>query len=459
MARRVGDGRLNTQLAAAAGLALALVATEARAAGPLPAQGQPITTSAFTVDLFQGPVLASSRLTALAGASSPLAEGVEANGSNAAAPAVRPPWSTDRLDYDVMAGITFPTSLKGNDFYNNGSKRFEFSNFVFLTGGATLQYGPIGVGLTINLQQYELGHSTDAMLALPNTRLRLATAHLLAAYAFMDDQFVLGVGARGAVLGIVDTGGSMERELLTMSGLGPEMGVLWAPKKLSLRVGLTARSQVRGRPDGASRTQPDAVGDRKIGELYLPNEIRLPAEIEGGIAFQLGRRSLNLGWTDGRTVAPMEIDRERRTINGKREPDASVARRILIRRYQEISRQKVLVTTAVLIAGRALGAVGFESFLSQRVDRSGEKVTVTPRLGVEVEAVPSWLQVRAGTYLEPTRFEGSRARIHGATGFDAKLFSWTVFGLLDEDTYFRAGGSVDVARGYFGWGLSAGVWR
>jgi hypothetical protein len=459
MARRAGERKRKAPRTASAALALALVAFRARAAGPLPAQGQPITTSAFTVDLFQGPVLASSRLTALAGASSPLAEGAEANGFNAASPAVRPPWSTDRLDYDVTAGVTIPTALKGNDFYNNGSKRFEFSNFVFLTGGATLQYGPVGVGLNINLQQYELGQSSDAMLALPNTRLRLATAHLLAAYAFMEDQIVVGVGARGAVLGVVDASGAQEKELLTMSGVGPELGLLWAPKKLSMRVGFTARSPVRGRPDDASRTQPDAFGDRKISVLFLPNEIRLPAEIEGGVAFQLGRRALNLGWKDGRDVAPMEIDAERRTINGKREPDASVAHRILTRRYRGISRQKVLVTTALLVSGRALGAVGFESFLSQKVDRSGEKVTVTPRLGVEVEAIPSWLQVRAGSYLEPTRFEGSRARIHAATGFDSKLFSWTVFDLFEEETYFRAGGSVDVARGYFGWGVSAGIWR
>lgn len=447
------------QLALAAWLSLVLFASGARAAGPLPGQGQPITTSAYAVDLFQGPVLASSRLTALAGASAPLAEGTEANGFNAAAPAVRPPWSTDHLDYDLTAGITIPTSLKGNDFYNNHSTRFTFQNFVFLTAGGTLQYGPLGVGLNINLQQYALGHSSEEAMALPNTTLRLATAHLLAAYAFMDDQVVLGVGARGAILGIVDTSGSVEKELLTMTGIGPELGMLWAPKDLSFRMGLTARSPVRGRPDSGSRTQADASGDRKIGDLYLPNEIRLPAELEGGFAFQFGRRALNLGWKDGRNVPRSELDAERRTVNGEREPDASVAHRILTRRYRAISRQKVLVTTSLLISGRTLGAVGFESFLSHKVDRSGESVTVTPRLGMEVEAIPSWLQLRAGSYVEPTRFQESSPRIHATTGFDTKLFSWTVFNLLDEGTYFRIGGSADVTRGYFGWGVSAGIWR
>ncbi|MEO6420371.1 MAG: hypothetical protein ABIP39_13225, partial [Polyangiaceae bacterium] len=447
------------KIAAAVGLSLALLASGARAAGPLPAQGQPITTSAYGVDLFQGPVLASSRLTALAGASAPLAEGAEANGFNAAAPAVRAPWSTDRLDYDVTAGITIPTSLKGNDFYNNHSTRFTFQNFVFVTAGGTLQYGPLGVGLNINLQQYALGSSAEDAVSIPNTTLRLATAHLLAAYAFMDDELVLGVGARGAILGIVDTSGAIEKELITMSGIGPEMGALWAPRHLPVRAGLTARAPVRGRPDSSSRTQADAAGDRKIGDLYLPNQIQLPAEIEGGFAFQLGRRPINLGWKDGRNVPAKEIEAERRIIHGQREPDAAVAHRILLRRYRGLSREKVLFTTALLVSGRTLGAVGFESFLSHKVDRSGEVLTVTPRVGMEIEAVPSWLQVRAGSYLEPTRFKESSPRLHGTTGFDTKLFSWTVFNLLDEGTYFRAGGSVDVARGYFGWGVSAGIWR
>jgi hypothetical protein len=66
--------------------------------------------------------------------------------------------------------------------------------------------------------------------------------------------------------------------------------------------------------------------------------------------------------------------------------------------------------------------------------------------------------VRAGTYYEPTRFNHSSARLHGTAGFDQKLFPWTVFGLFDEGTWWRAGGCIDYARDYLGWGVTVGVW-
>jgi hypothetical protein len=115
---------------------------------------------------------------------------------------------------------------------------------------------------------------------------------------------------------------------------------------------------------------------------------------------------------------------------------------------------------SVLLSGKTRQAVGFESFLSQTVDRSGLTVSASPRLGLEAEAVPSLLRTRLGSYIEPTRFSGSTARIHGTAGFDVKVLKWRVFNLFeDEETAFHIGGVVDLAREYFGWGISAGVWR
>jgi hypothetical protein len=68
--------------------------------------------------------------------------------------------------------------------------------------------------------------------------------------------------------------------------------------------------------------------------------------------------------------------------------------------------------------------------------------------------------LRAGTYLEPTRFRAGSDRWHGTGGLDVKLpFEWNVFGLFDDDTSFRVGGAVDGTVRYFGWNVSAGVWR
>ncbi|MFO0570549.1 MAG: hypothetical protein U0263_33230 [Polyangiaceae bacterium] len=119
------------------------------------------------------------------------------------------------------------------------------------------------------------------------------------------------------------------------------------------------------------------------------------------------------------------------------------------------------MSSSLLVTGPVKDAVGVESFIERRVQRSGQKATFTPRLGVESEVVPRWLKLRAGSYGEPTRFSsrGARARLHGTVGFEQKLFPWTVFGLFDDGTEWRLSGALDGARRYLSWGVSLGVWR
>ena len=104
-------------------------------------------------------------------------------------------------------------------------------------------------------------------------------------------------------------------------------------------------------------------------------------------------------------------------------------------------------------------AVGVQSFLQQVTDRSGESAVWTPRLGIEVEPEGGWVQLRAGTYLEPTRFREGATRLHGTFGFDLRLFRWSMFGAFDAQTYWRVGGVIDGAREYLGWGLAVGAWH
>jgi hypothetical protein len=74
-----------------------------------------------------------------------------------------------------------------------------------------------------------------------------------------------------------------------------------------------------------------------------------------------------------------------------------------------------------------------ESFLLQTVQRSGQEMTVTPRLAVESEIWPTHMRVRTGIYLEPTRFEQSLARLHGTVGLDIRVLHWDVFRVWPED--------------------------
>ncbi len=231
----------------------------------------------------------------------------------------------------------------------------------------------------------------------------------------------------------------------------------------------------------------------------MPSQVALPWDVNVGLAVQLGRpfnprwidpaealaqldrfveyrkrerarnrrarirRAMAAGSTEGAATQAVDAEIEgEETLDAIHLDRAERALRLHLKdRYKALQRFYVLISSSLLITGPVENAVGVESFLQGRVQRSGEKVTFSPRLGVESEVVPGWLTLRAGTYGEPTRFDraGARARLHGTTGLDLKLFPWTVFGLFDDGTHWRVSGALDAARRYFSWGVSIGVWH
>ena len=405
-------------------------AEPALAAGPLPDPGRPIATSAYSIDFFQGPVLDSVRVTSLAGAYAPIAEGVEGMRVNTAAPAVRSLHSYKRTDYDLSLSFTSPGTLKNTDFDNNGVPGFTYTSFLFSEAGALLQVGPWGVGLAFSTQRYTLGPPSNAATPEQTLDVELGKVNLQVARAFFEGELVGGAGVRGVLLNMNLVAPEQNSvPVVRIEGGSPELGLLWTPHRLPLRVAAAGRTRVRGIVLEDSPTRPDANGDLIIDGRYLPSTVQLPWEFELGFAYQLGPRPLN---------APWPLPRER---------------------YRELPRTKVLLTSSLLVSGPASNAVGIEAFLAQRVERSGQRTTVTPRLGVEAEPVEGWLQVRAGSYLEPSRYQGRPARLHGTLGVEARVFPWSVFGLLEEDTWWRLSGFLDTSARYLSWGLSAGIWH
>lgn len=449
----------------------------ARASGPLGPQGSAIGTSAYAIDFFQGPVLASTRITGLAGATAAIAEGVDGMYSNPAAPAVRTPWSYSSNDYDLSAGLTLPSALADTDFDNNGTRGFAYRRFYFLNAGATFQSGPFGFGATIDVSTYQLNDESAPVaraLSVNFGRFRLA-----AAYAFARNQLVVGVGARTGVLQL-NTSGENARELAALdAGAGLEAGAVYGPLALpSLRFALAVRSAVATGLDPADdNVKPDAQGDRVVDGLYLPQKVIRPWEAEAGVAWQIGERPLNLAWDDPDAEARALVSAVRAAQDTRRargEPDDPARRAAeeeLVRRsrdavkvirrgsYERLSRRRLLLLASVLVSGPSRRAVGVESFLRQTVDRSGERVVVTPRAALEFEPSTEAVKLRAGTYLEPTRFRQGSPRVHGTAGVELRVFPWTGFGLWDEGTYWRVSGFADGARGYFSFGFSVGVWH
>jgi hypothetical protein len=454
------------------------------------AGAEPIPTNNYAIDLFQGAILAPIRVSGIAGSYAGYAEGISGMVSNAAAPAVREAYSVSWVELDLDASISIPLSLSSrDDFDNSGVSDESYSDFVFLTGGALLQYGPVGIGGIAELQRYSIDDSD----------VTVGKYHLLAAWRLLGDQLMIGAGARATTLGL-----DAPEAALTMAGISPEVGFLIRPDWRSFRIGATFRAPVDARGLlGGARTV-DAAGVERAGGLAVPSKVVLPWELEAGVAIQVGPRPLNPEWADPRAQEEM-VERsiaERRgertrlheiELSRLRDPAERAARVRFIAyeerraeaedraelerakvklkkerraRYWNWPREHLLVTAEILITGAVDKGVSLERFLGQNagdpgepsiVGHSGEKVSYSPRFGIETEPVPMRIQTRFGSYYEPSR-ERDVGRQHFTFGADLRLLTTTWWGLTPE-MFYKLQASVDIAPRYESYSLGIGVWH
>jgi hypothetical protein len=466
-------------------LAGSLASAEARAAAP-----PRLRQGHFSIDLFQGPLLAPISVTGIAGAYAAYAEGISGFVANAASPGVREPFSVSDFEIDGSGSISFPISLfENNDFDNSGSLDYDYSNFLYGTFGGIIQYGPFGAGFNAELQRYSLT-SAEAK----TTNVTIGKYHLLGAFRLFGDQLVIGGGARFATLGIDAPEGTF-----TMIGAAPELGFLIRPDWQSFRIGATVRLPVQGAP------APGFGNGLPVG-LELPGHVVLPWELEAGVAVQIGPRPLNPVWIDpGQQETEVKAsfrerieERARRrrdelaTIHdpvarGLRERELLVAGALaLLRdhreeqqalnalkkerraRYWNWPREHLLVTAELLVTGAVDQGVSIQTFLGQNevhhdpssggAGSSGATVSFSPRFGVETEPIPDLVHTRFGTYYEPSRFGDRVGRQHFTFGADLKLFHTTYWGLVPEVIY-KIQASADMAPRYQSVSLGAGVWH
>ncbi len=486
-------------------VALLTFTSFARAAhAQLPADGQPIRTNDYGIDLFQGPVLASTRVIGLAGAYVAIGEGTEGDTQNPAAPAMRVPWSNSHLDYDLSFGVTFPSSLKNSDFFNSGRRtdlpKGTTGGFVFLNLAGNVQFGKWGLGATTDLQSYALNRNTDSGANKLDDQLAatITLTQVQLARAFVDGQAIAGVGVRIATLAVNNANSTSQRDLFNSVGNGYEAGFVIRPNEHQFRIGASIRSSCTARASADSESVLYPNDD--VNRLYLPSRVTVPWDLNAGLAVQLGPRPLNPRWVDPsvelertkRFLRWRQLERERRrqselsrvrALHGDEAAAASALDEELAlegaldeatlsradadldaeirRRLREQQRFHVLLLGSLVITGAAKQAVGVESFLERVAQRSGANMNFSPRVAVETETVPNWLRLRAGSYYEPSRFPSNLqgGRYHGTLGFDAKLFPFDALGLVHEGTVWRVSGSLDAARNYFGWSVAIGVWH
>jgi len=487
-------------------LLIAVVAgTPTRALAQLGPDGTPITTSNYTIDLTRGVVISTSRVTGLAGAATSLAQGVEGGLQNPAAVAWRGPQWPDWYDYWLAFGVTYP--FKSGDFYNSGeifgeAQNVEEDGLFFLIPGAYWQMWNFGIGLTIDAQFVSLnGVQNPSTMQQEQLRLRFTTFHIQAGYGFLDGQLVIGGGLR-----ILRQRAFFSNTLVNKSGdgfdslgLGGEVGVLFQPHDKRWRLGASLYPQM----GTGLRTRGDFVqtpdGDILFGALYFPRSTKLPTSGGVGFSYQFGPRPTNPPWVSVEQLAAPDLERlerrerqvqeaEQRELTAARArggPDLDECLRTIEERYErkyaqikqwrkqvkkqawevlrnryrnEWPRRYHLLSIDLWFTGRLEDAVGVESFLFQTVQRSGEKITISPRIGFETEPWPKRMKVRVGSYLEPTRFAASAARLHTTFGIDINVLKWNVFGLWPDDYRWQISTSFDIAAEYQAVSLGIGGW-
>ena len=154
---------------------------------------------------------------------------------------------------------------------------------------------------------------------------------------------------------------------------------------------------------------------RQVGQL-LPSDGRRPA-----VGGRVGRRR-----PDRPASAQHPVDRRGRARGprSRRAPEEpgdattppvssrdSAARRILRAAIGCPAREAARSRSAMLVTGPTTGAVGVESMLTQVVDRSGERTSVTMRGGRRGGGRSRTASSSArGSYMEPTRFRESSPR-------------------------------------------------
>jgi hypothetical protein len=477
-------------------LTLASLLPASSAAQSLGPDGTPFTSSNYSIDLTQGPVLAGTRVTGLAGAFAALAEGLEGGLTNPASVATRTAASADWWDYWVGLSITYP--FDSGDFYNSGKYLSESGQgtsdrFLFLNTGAYLELLEFGFGWNIELTQVSVRTSTMEG-AESEVRVNLTSHHVQAGYLFLDGQLALGGGLQ--ILRESENAqvpGEPLKQLNAHVGFGGEIGALVRPNNAQWRVGAGLFSSVKTAYGSAE--QDDSAEDGFILPEYAVRPWR--GSVAG--AYQLGRRPLNprFDYVERRAAAQVrEVDQRARLaraeharhvaqLRAEAGPDGLAriseaerdfaeqrsmleAERDAIRKtsWRELragvrrlwERRYVLFTAEVSFAGKVQNGVGLESFLAQSVQRSGERVTVTPRFAAESEVWPNHVKVRSGAYYEPTRFNATEGRLHGTLGFDVKLFRWDVFRIWPEDYLWQLSAAFDLSRDYKVFSAGIGGW-
>jgi len=336
------------------------------------AQGDPIQSNNYQLDLTRTVVTGSTRKIGMGGAIVGLAEGNAAIQDNPAAVAYRPRAFDRPWEFDMVMGALTTTN---DDTDNSGSTSLVYSDHVLADVGVMGQYQNFGLGTLAQVSAYG---SND----LPQNQVaQFVSGSLASGYTFMDRQLAIGlsinpIGARA------QPKDSHDPRSFQLKGFGYGTGVIWHPQRGHWRFGAAYTSPV----SSSENLVVSGTSPVKVGNLIVPNGVMVAGSMAVGTAYE---------WDD------FPLWRNRSAIS----------------------------TCDLRLFGQSPGdANGTGAFLTQTLQPVGQKTIATLHTGLEVEAVPRFLRLRVGTYYEPSRYDGISARAHITGGFELRLTRGNIWG-------------------------------
>lgn len=392
--------------------ALPLAAALLAAPGAAPAQ-----TVGPPIDTVGGPAVASGRVMGLGGAYVAVAEGVGGAPLNPAAVAQRNARLRRTWDLDGLVTLYVPSTgrLASSDLDNDGRTDGALTGAGNVLVGGLAQAGRLGGAAVV--QAWVISRDRPG-----GERVEASTVavSLTAGWSAWRDALVIGGGITAAGGTVTFTPPGEAARELGYQALVYQLGTLWRPRGAPWRVGLAYQSAAR----------PGASGDPSGLPFPAPAAFVVPWRLSGGLALWLGPNARRVN--------------EPPPIALWRHPDWGEGPA-----YQASSRTPVLLSAQLDLLGRAPGAVGLDAALGEPAHASGRAASLVPRAGAEWEPIPSWLRVRGGGYLEPSR-AGAGPRLHGTFGLEVKVPCWP------WDLQLSAGG--DLADRYRNVSLTLGLW-
>jgi hypothetical protein len=300
-----------------------------------------------------------------------------------------------------------------SDFVNDGLST-GFAQVDSIVGlAAVIGYGRWTLAVDTRITSWSAATAESA--GLETRGMQQGLEHFALARAF-GDSLSLGVGFRYAAISFQDNSGT---DIATLDATGAEAGAVWRPSGRNIRLGFGAWSEMSGSSLSVSgaATCSDALA---CDGLILPNRIRVPWQMAVGIAWR---------------------------VQG---PTWNVASETRYRDERVLTLAADVVVSGTISDGYSVGSYLVDGTLQP----SGRSISVSPRLGLENEAIPGRLRMRVGGYYEPGRTPDSSYRRHFTGGVELRLLS-----LFQDRVRVQANAGFDAAAGYGATSASIGLWH